>query len=89
MTSSPSLFPRADTTGFFSLERIIMRIPCSLSMVIPMPSPRSQITNSSPFCETMTLLSVKTPSKSKTMAWIDASISRVGLAMVSCSFGGE
>src|SRR3989304_6083550 len=56
----------AATTGFFSFERTSSLTPCLLKASSPKPSERLQKTPSLPSSRVSTLLSVNTPSKSKT-----------------------
>ena len=70
----PSFRARALTTGAVSMEMTIASTPASLSLRSPSPSPRQQRT-ARRLAVHPHVLSVNTPSKSKTTRRIDASVS--------------
>src|SRR5688572_19644004 len=73
---------RCWTTAFVSVDTITVSIPSLVSSRSPSPSPRQHRTDSRPSSDTYTVLSVKTPSKSKATrrtARIFAASARVGL----------
>src|SRR5262249_36506192 len=74
MVRTPSLRPRAPTTGFRSVDRITVAMPADASLASPSPSPRQHRTASRPSSNTYTWLSVRTPSKSKATRRVSASL---------------